>query len=442
MTTTADRDTATPPPSSFPPPNLGRSVRIVGPIQNVDSRTLPHPMNQRGELGKALYNWRHNTIANDPLVRVAFENHSADRNHVFPTVIRRAPKGEVNQVRTPVPDPAVMARHIKRVAKFLGFDTFGIGKSHPSFVFAGKAVDPATLDEGQAIDGPEVLCKRLPFVIVGSVAWDYNLTKAHRHHIGDAAYDFTGQQSTQRLLALEGYIRDLGYETLRGAMNGQAASLAAGIGELGRNGLIISEKFGSRIHASDTLMTDLPLVADEPLDIGVADFCNVCKKCAVTCPTNSITHEGRTVVNGVEKFKINWETCYKLRPYVVEHWGNCLTCIAACPYTKPKAWWHDLAIFSMRTTPIPLRGLVARGLKWLDDKIWGEFPRARVRWLGYDTGIKPGERACTIPGCTAAHGEAGNAPKVNVPLDEIGWYAPLKENTVRFMKKRPVKAGS
>jgi ferredoxin len=431
-----ETNTATPP--AFPLPNLGRSVRVVGPITNVDPKTLPHPMNQRGELGKALYNWRHNTISVDPLVRVAFENHSADRNHVFNTMLRRVPKGKVNPERTPVPDPAAMARHIKRVARYLGLDVVGIGKSHPSFLFAGTAVDPATLAIGEALDNPEAVATRLPFVIVGSVAWDYNLTKAHRHHIGDAAYDFTGQQSSLILLALEGYIRDLGYNTLRGAMNGQAAALSAGIGELGRNGLIITEKFGARVHASDTLMTDLPLVADEPLDIGVEDFCKVCKKCATTCPTNSITHDDKVVYNGVEKYKINWETCYKLRPYVVEHWGNCLTCIAACPYTKPKAWWHDLAIWTMRTTPIPARGLVARGLKWLDDRIWGEVPRQRVRWLGYDTGVKPGEKRCTIPGCTAAHGEAGS-PKVDVPLEEMGYYTPLKENTNRFVKRRPVK---
>ena len=432
---TVNREPEAATPSAFPPPNLGRSVRVVGPITNVEPSTLPHPMNQRGELGKALYNWRHNTISVDPLVRVAFENHSADRNHVFGTMLRRVPKGAVNPERTPVPDPLVMTRHIKRVAAYLGLQVFGVGKSHPSFLFAGKTVDPATLAEGESVDSPEALATRMPFVIVGCFPWDYNLTKAHRHHIGDAAYDFTGQQSTLALLALEGYIRELGYHTLRGAMNGQAAALAAGVGELGRNGLIITEKFGARVHASDTLMTDLPLVADEPLDIGVEDFCKVCKKCATTCPTNSITHADKVVHNGVEKYKINWETCYKLRPYVVQFWGNCLTCVAACPYTKPKAWWHDLAIFSMRTTPIPLRGWVARGLKWLDDRIWGEVPRKRVRWLGYDTGVKPGEQACTIASCTAAHGEAGANPKVDVPLDEMGFYYPLKENTNRFVKR-------
>jgi reductive dehalogenase len=444
MTTTDHPREAThlwdPEHSAFPAPELGRTVHVVGPVTNVDPQTLPHPMNQRGELGKALYNWRHNTIANDPLVRIAFDNHCADRNHVINTVMRRFPKGKVNPDRTEVKDPAVMARHIKRVARHLGMDIVGIGLSHPSFIFAGKTVDPvqgSAAEDGAAaeeIGGPEALAKRLPYLICGTLAWDYELTMAHRHHIGDAAYDFPGQRTALILMQLEGYIKELGYTALRGAVNGQAAALASGIGELGRNGMIITEKFGSRIHASDAIMTDLPLEPDGPIDIGVEDFCKVCRKCAVTCPTNSIGFEGKQTYNGVEKYKINWETCYKLRPYVVEHWGNCLTCVAVCPYTKPNTWWHALAVRSLRLTPLPLRSWTARGLKWLDDKFWGVVPRKRVRWLGYDTGVKPGEAACTIQGCTSPHGET--ARKIDIPLEEIGYYYPLKENTNRFVKGR------
>jgi len=177
-------------------------------------------------------------------------------------------------------------------------------------------------------------------------------------------------------------------------------------------------------------MTDLPLVPGEPIDIGVEDFCKVCRKCAVTCPTNSISFEGKEVYNGVEKYKIKWLTCYKLRPYVHEYWGSCLTCVAVCPYTKPTTWWRDLGVASLSHCPIPLRPLLVRGLKALDDKFWGVVPQRRVRWLGYDSGIKPGEKACTVAGCTADHGDAGKAAAGN-----IGYYYPLKENTNRFVKR-------
>ena len=46
-------------------------MRVVGPVVNVDTDDLPHPKNQRGELGKALFNWYRNTVSKDPLTRVS-----------------------------------------------------------------------------------------------------------------------------------------------------------------------------------------------------------------------------------------------------------------------------------------------------------------------------------------------------------------------------------
>jgi hypothetical protein len=104
--------------------------------------------------------------------------------------------------------------------------------------------------------------------------------------------------------------------------------------------------------------------------------------------------------------------------------------VAVCPYTKPTTWWRDLAVNTLSHTPIPLRPLVVRALKAIDDKFWGVIPQRRVRWLGYDSGIKPGEKVCTVAGCTADHSTHGQAEVGN-----IGYYYPLKENTNRFVKR-------
>src|SRR5918912_2525069 len=92
-------------------PNLGRTVRVVGPVVNVETSQLPHPKNQRGELGKALFNWYHNTVSKDPLTRVSAPNHFADRRHFLTAVLNRSTKGKVNPNRVAVEDPAAMARH-------------------------------------------------------------------------------------------------------------------------------------------------------------------------------------------------------------------------------------------------------------------------------------------------------------------------------------------
>jgi ferredoxin len=420
--------------TSFPPPNLGRTVHVVDTVVNVHPDETPHPKVRRGDMGKTLFNYGRNSVSPDPIARTN-STHNRDKGNYFTDLLRKAPSGAVNPRKTPVTDPAVMARHIKNVGKYFGASIVGIGRAHPALLYAGGSLlDNGFLVEGEAgtSESPAELCRKYPYVIVTPIAWDYDMAKAHRHPIGDAAYDTTLMQTVLTLTALEAYIKELGYTALRGKVNPQAGALAAGVGELGRNGLIITEKYGARIHLSDAILTDLPLVADKPIDLGVEEFCKVCRKCAETCPTNSISFGDKQVFNGVEKYKIKWETCYKLRPIVADNWNICLTCSTICPYTKPDQWWRTLAVRTLRTTPVPLRPVVVRSLKWLDDRFWGKIPNKRVRWLGYDSGIKPGVKACTVAGCTAQH--EGSHP-VDVPLSDIGYYAPLKENVNRFVKR-------
>ena len=90
------------------------------------------------------------------------------------------------------------------------------------------------------------------------------------------------------------------------------AAVNAGLGELGRYGMLIHEEFGSRLHLT-VVSTDLPLTVDEPVDIGVEDFCRRCMKCARNCPSYSISFGDKAVINGVEKWAINVESCYKAR---------------------------------------------------------------------------------------------------------------------------------
>ena len=89
---------------------------------------------------------------------------------------------------------------------------------------------------------------------------------------------------------------------------------------------------------------------------------------------------------------------------------------------------RSLAIGALKTTREAARGLVIRPLKWLDDVFWGTVPRDRVQFLGYDSGRLPNVKACTIAGCTCGkHEVEGNG--------RIGYYAPLKENTRRFVSR-------
>ena len=404
--------------TAAPLPYLGRSARIVGDWQSVDATSTPHEKNKRGELGKPLLNWWYNRTAHDPIGRITFSDSAADRRNAMQTVISSAPRGPRNPKRTPVADAGEMTRHIKRVARYLGASDVGIMRVHPSFLYKeGHYPDDGTGSGGAqgTAWSAEDTAERFPYAIVCVYAWDYEMGRAHRHRIGDSAYHFGGEVLRATYANLAGHIRELGYSAINRVATPMPTALAAGLGEMGRHGMLITEKFGARVHLGDPILTDLPLIPDEPIDIGVTDFCQVCKKCADTCPTNSIATTGKAVVNGIEKYKINWETCYRLRPHVMQYWEICLTCVAVCPYTKPATWWHRLAIRAMKWTPIPLRSLTARFLKLLDDKYWGKLGRKRVEWMSYDSG-----------NLTTPDGEVQPVEK------DRGYYYPLKENTRRF----------
>ncbi|MCI0824781.1 MAG: 4Fe-4S dicluster domain-containing protein [Chloroflexi bacterium] len=420
-------------PNDKPAPNLGRSVRIVGPWKSVDAAETPHEKNKRGELGKPLFNWYFNRTADDPLARTAFPQSSADKRNTLQSVVGGAPKGGINPEKIDVTDPVALTNHIKRVARYFGANVVGIAAVHPSMLYSGSRYpDDGTMSPDSG-GGPKrssaaEAAEKYPHAICLSTAWDYQMIQAHRHHIGDHAYHFS-QARLQLIYAnVAAYIRELGYEVAQNRAQPMPTALAAGIGEMGRHGMLISEKFGSRIHLGDPILTNLPLIADGPIDIGVTDFCKVCRKCATTCPTNSITMEDKVVHNGVEKYKINWETCYRLRAYVMDFWEICLTCVTVCPYTKPNTWWRTMAIVALKKTPLRLRSLTVRALKFLDDMVWGTVPKKRVKWMNYDSGIVPvkKQRNGATGAETNGHGEAPD------PKGKVGYYYPMKENTRRF----------
>src|ERR1044072_8999838 len=219
-----------------PLPHLVRSVKLVGPHVNVDMNQSPHPKNQRGELGKPLFNWYRNTVSKYPLTRVSAPNHFSDRRHFLANVINRSSNGNVNSRRIAVDDPAAMARHIKSVALYMGAHVVGIAKAHPSFLYAaggGRYVQDGSAKDDYQIHSPEELVRRFPYIIQATTAWDYNKLPAHRHHIGDAAYHVSQMKGVMVLKALEGYIKELGYTALRGVVTPQAAGVAGGTGGLG-----------------------------------------------------------------------------------------------------------------------------------------------------------------------------------------------------------------
>jgi len=155
--------------------------------------------------------------------------------------------------------------------------------------------------------------------------------------------------------------------------------MLAGLGDIGRNGILITPQFGPRVRLSKVL-TDLPLVADAPVDFGVTEFCRACMKCAEMCPSQAIsTGERTTEPNNVSNVagELKWPIdAVKCRTHWARAGNACTTCVACCPYNKPDTLFHRAVL---RFTD---RARWANSLcVWADNRLgYGRPARAEGFW--------------------------------------------------------------
>jgi len=273
-------------------------------------------------------------------------------------------------------DPKEMSRNIKKAALFLGASLVGISKLNRSWLYL-NSFHPHT-HEHAPIDIPE----EFEYAVVMGHEMNYALIQTSPAFGGFAA---TGRGYSMMAFvasSLAHYIRSLGYKAIPSG-NDSALSIPiavdAGLGELGRHGLLITERFGPRVRLSK-VFTNMPLVPDKPIELGVQAFCNQCQRCAHECPSRAIpfgepTTEGPTLSNnhGIYKWYINPEKC-------LDFWGknngSCTNCIRVCPYNKPPGKVHNTVRYFVKNTPwlnplfAELDKLIGYGKRIKTEDIW------------------------------------------------------------------------
>jgi epoxyqueuosine reductase QueG len=136
----------------------------------------------------------------------------------------------------------------------------------------------------------------------------------------------------------------------------------------------VSRSLGANLRLA-TVTTDMPLAYDAPVDIGMQDFCEKCRKCADCCPSGAIPKDGKVSTRGVLKWQLDPEKC-------LLYWGRtgytCSICQAVCPWTKPSNILHRTVAATAVHVPWIRRALVLG-----DDIVYGaRFRPARMPdWL-------------------------------------------------------------
>lgn len=248
--------------------------------------------------------------------------------------------------------PEQMSRNIKRAARYFGADLVGICQVHPNWVYSHEF--NTITREHYPMELPEG-CHN---VIVLAIAMDYKGIQMSPTPVegGIVGFGYSMMAFVTNLMAA--FIRGLGYRAIPSG-NDTALSvplaMAAGLGETGRLGFLITEKFGPRVRLCK-IFTDLPLSYDTYRPFGVKEFCEVCKKCATKCPSQAIPHDDMTTEghnssnqSGTLKWYVNAEKCFA---FWAKNRSDCANCIRVCPFNKPSGVIHDLSRAIIRKTPL------------------------------------------------------------------------------------------
>ena len=239
--------------------------------------------------------------------------------------------------------PERAACKVKALARFLGADLVKIGPLRQEWVYSHVGRSHGNT-AGYPRRGAPIDLRHHP----NAIALGFRM----EHDLIQTAPDFPVLLATAKGYALGAwvsvqlaqYIRALGYSARAHHLTNYQVlcvpvAVDCGLGELSRAGYLLTKEFGLGLRLS-SVTTDMPLAHDGPVDIGVQSFCETCKICAEECPIGAIPTGDKAESNGVRKWKLDEEKCYR---YWHAVGTDCARCMAACPWTRPRTWFHKMA---------------------------------------------------------------------------------------------------
>jgi len=374
-------------------------------------RVLKNEWNKRGSgFGQRDYALRNAAWHVTDLL--AEQREKEDRHEGFSDVLTSLRPGP--EEKLPIGNPDEAAADIKIVAKAFGASVVGITKYDPRWQYKSKFTrfdnverPNALLPEqetprGEAYDSSKEDIFRdghlelegqkspLPNVIVVGTGMNPGLMETVPSALSGAAVGMGYSHDAITLLTVSQYIRNLGFRavpSMNDTANAIPYAIQAGLGEYGRNGLLITPRLGPRLRLGK-VFTDMPLSHDSPVKFGVKEFCQECNLCANACPAKAISFHptGEEIevhnasnVQGIAKWTTNAEKCFS---YWTKINTDCSVCIRVCPYNRGQGMldvaWRVLAGKpAFRSLMLRLDGTSGRGKKTRPAR-WWDSRRAEV----------------------------------------------------------------
>ena len=287
---------------------------------------------------------------------------ATDAAFFLPEALREAVDGPVSS-RQQTLSPERATQYLKHLAHYFGAHSCGIAELRDYQVYSH-------IGRGSGVYGESIHLEH-PYVVVFTFEMAHEMVAAapRAPETMETARQYS--EAAQTAIQVAAWMRGLGY-TARAHIDGNyrlilpLAGRDAGLGEIGRMGLLMTPDLGPRVRLS-AVSTTLPLLPDPPGDSpAVLDFCQICKKCAENCPSKAIPFDDRQEIDGALRWKINAEQCF-------HDWNkvgtDCGRCMMVCPYSHPDDPAHKLVRMLIARS-----GAARRAALWLDDLVYRRKP--------------------------------------------------------------------
>lgn len=304
---------------------------ITGNAQRIDMRNTAYGLAARGEYGPAVQKGVQKSLPGK------YPLSAAQKDIIDHIALMNA--NPVSMNKAPIPqDPEILTGHIKSFGYFLKADIMAACKVPESAYYSHDK-------QGQPID------VRFENAVIIVMRKELKAVRASNGHdwMGDPisfqAYQHLGMVAE----TIANYIRRLGWEASpqygpsfvnRYLVLLPPLLIAAGVGEVSRAGIILNPFLGLAYKAA-AVLTDMPLVPDQPVDFGLQKFCQDCKICAENCPSKAIPMGDKIMYNGYETWKLDTRCCASFN-FLNKHGTMCNTCVKSCPWSNPSTWPHNL----------------------------------------------------------------------------------------------------